>query len=364
MPDGRPRVNWVKRLRDRAIRVAENTNDEQFASAKTPEYNIEMKKRALTEILPDLFDVAQKYEDHFAQYGSDEEAISVSVTHTWHEASKAPKHLSKMCAGEREKPEEQPPLKRKALPALEPAKDEACSDTEVDTDIEESQTSSHSVRSATTGTRSPSAPMFTPAAPYYRAPRPPTEEPDVKVTHLTEPDAKPAVQVSPQMPARPSPRPAAAAQVSPPLPAMPSPMDFQVAQVAPTLPLRQTDNSPYRFPVNFAQVPQTTFQSTMNTAWTMPQMGISASQPSAPTPVPHLYASPVFNNETIRPMRPAETSMFTQSPFDFKMVQVDDSASAYTTSFGSTMSFDEDDHESTASAYPAISNSYMHGLHF
>ncbi|CAA9958044.1 DUF2841 domain containing protein [Pyrenophora teres f. maculata] len=55
---------WVAKLRHAAQYAVETTPSEQFSSSKGSGFSEMMQKRALTEILPSLFDIAQKYEDH------------------------------------------------------------------------------------------------------------------------------------------------------------------------------------------------------------------------------------------------------------------------------------------------------------
>ncbi|KAH7348123.1 hypothetical protein BKA66DRAFT_516742 [Pyrenochaeta sp. MPI-SDFR-AT-0127] len=80
--------SWVAKLRQAAQYAVETTPPEYFSSSKSPTFNVEMRERALELILPTLFDVAQSYEDHLAQYNLYEDTDTVDPGtgryHTWH----------------------------------------------------------------------------------------------------------------------------------------------------------------------------------------------------------------------------------------------------------------------------------------
>ncbi|EUC42872.1 hypothetical protein COCMIDRAFT_102350, partial [Bipolaris oryzae ATCC 44560] len=58
--------SWVAKLRQAAQYAVETTPPEQFSSSKGSNFSEKMQSRALAEILPNLFETAQLYEDHFA----------------------------------------------------------------------------------------------------------------------------------------------------------------------------------------------------------------------------------------------------------------------------------------------------------
>ncbi|EMD92013.1 hypothetical protein COCC4DRAFT_174510 [Bipolaris maydis ATCC 48331] len=58
--------SWVAKLRQAAQYAVETTPPEQFSSSKGSNFSEKMQNRALAEILPNLFETAQLYEDHFA----------------------------------------------------------------------------------------------------------------------------------------------------------------------------------------------------------------------------------------------------------------------------------------------------------
>lgn len=80
--------SWVAKLRQTAQYAVESTAPEYFSSSKSAAFNVEMRERALAQILPTLFDVAQSYEDHLAQYNLYEGAGTTDPGngkhHTWH----------------------------------------------------------------------------------------------------------------------------------------------------------------------------------------------------------------------------------------------------------------------------------------
>jgi hypothetical protein len=81
------RGSWVKRLRQVAVYGVETTAPDNFSSSKGSEHSEQMRQRALTAILPSLFEVAQSYEDHIAQYdlyeGSGNVDPGKGKQHTW-----------------------------------------------------------------------------------------------------------------------------------------------------------------------------------------------------------------------------------------------------------------------------------------
>lgn len=81
------RGSWVSRLRQIAVYAVETTAPDNFSSSKGSEHSEQMRQRALTAILPSLFEVAMSYEDHIVQYGLFEGSGKVDLgtgrQHTW-----------------------------------------------------------------------------------------------------------------------------------------------------------------------------------------------------------------------------------------------------------------------------------------
>lgn len=78
---------WISKLRDVAKFTVSTTSADHFSSAKGAAHSEEMKKRALEQILPSIFEVAQAYEDHIMQYnlieGSGNKDPGRGRHHTW-----------------------------------------------------------------------------------------------------------------------------------------------------------------------------------------------------------------------------------------------------------------------------------------
>ncbi|KAJ8107123.1 hypothetical protein OPT61_g9083 [Boeremia exigua] len=78
---------WVAKLRDVANFTVQTTSADNFSSSKGTDHSEEMKKRAIEQVLPSIFDVAQAYEDHIVQYNLFEGSGSVDPGrgkhHTW-----------------------------------------------------------------------------------------------------------------------------------------------------------------------------------------------------------------------------------------------------------------------------------------
>ncbi|KAH6622096.1 hypothetical protein C7974DRAFT_215983 [Boeremia exigua] len=78
---------WVTKLRDIAKFTIQTTSADHFSSSKGSVHSEEMKKRAVEEVLPSIFEVAQAYEDHVIQYGLFEGSGNVDpgrgMHHTW-----------------------------------------------------------------------------------------------------------------------------------------------------------------------------------------------------------------------------------------------------------------------------------------
>ncbi|KAF2623938.1 hypothetical protein BU25DRAFT_461448 [Macroventuria anomochaeta] len=79
--------SWITKLRDVAKFTVQTTSADHFSSSKGAAHSEEMKKRALEQILPSIFDVAQAYEDHIMQYslfeGSGNADPGRGKHHTW-----------------------------------------------------------------------------------------------------------------------------------------------------------------------------------------------------------------------------------------------------------------------------------------
>ncbi|KAF1966469.1 hypothetical protein BU23DRAFT_560168 [Bimuria novae-zelandiae CBS 107.79] len=58
---------WIHKLLKDATYIVTSKDTEHFSSSKGSKYNETMKKRALEEIIPSLFDIAQSHEDYFYQ---------------------------------------------------------------------------------------------------------------------------------------------------------------------------------------------------------------------------------------------------------------------------------------------------------
>lgn len=78
---------WISKLRDVAKFTVQTTSADHFSSSKGAAHSEEMKKRALEQILPSIFEVAQAYEDHIMQYnlieGSGSKDPGRGRHHTW-----------------------------------------------------------------------------------------------------------------------------------------------------------------------------------------------------------------------------------------------------------------------------------------
>ncbi|KAF3035970.1 hypothetical protein E8E12_007568 [Didymella heteroderae] len=78
---------WISKLRDVAKFTVQTTSADHFSSSKGAAHSEEMKKRALEQILPSIFEVAQAYEDHIMQYnlieGSGNKDPGRGRHHTW-----------------------------------------------------------------------------------------------------------------------------------------------------------------------------------------------------------------------------------------------------------------------------------------
>ena len=126
--------SWVIKLRQAAQCAVEMTTSEMFSSSKRTEFSEKMKERALNFILPSLFDIAQSYEDHLAQYDLYEGSGSTDPGEgrhvTWQPASRPPRQV----------PQRKRARATKAPPAMKVDynEDASADETEVDETISNS----------------------------------------------------------------------------------------------------------------------------------------------------------------------------------------------------------------------------------
>jgi hypothetical protein len=78
---------WLSRLCQIAVYAVETTAPNDFSSSKGSEHSEQMKQRALTDILPSLFEIATSYENHVVKFGLFEGSRKVDPgtgkQHTW-----------------------------------------------------------------------------------------------------------------------------------------------------------------------------------------------------------------------------------------------------------------------------------------
>jgi len=89
---------WTDKLRSVAQFAIDNTPEEHFSSSKNIVFSMLMKERAVTSILPSLFDFSQTYEDYVHQrclwnYADDKD-IPLGKTMTWQYIRRPPKQIS------------------------------------------------------------------------------------------------------------------------------------------------------------------------------------------------------------------------------------------------------------------------------
>ena len=65
---GKRKKPWISQLRTQAVYIVDSIPAETFSSSREDIFNDSMKDRALKEILPNLFDVAEAHEDYVTQY--------------------------------------------------------------------------------------------------------------------------------------------------------------------------------------------------------------------------------------------------------------------------------------------------------
>lgn len=65
---GKRKKPWITQLRSQAVYIVDSIPAETFSSSREDVFNDSMKERALIEILPSLFDVAEAHEDYVTQH--------------------------------------------------------------------------------------------------------------------------------------------------------------------------------------------------------------------------------------------------------------------------------------------------------
>lgn len=87
--------SWVAKLQQTAQYAIETTPPEQFSSSKGSGFSERMRDRALNEIMPSLFSIAQIYEDHLARNNLYEGTGNVDTGEgtmcTWQPVSRPPR---------------------------------------------------------------------------------------------------------------------------------------------------------------------------------------------------------------------------------------------------------------------------------
>lgn len=87
--------SWVAKLQQAAQYAIETTPPEQFSSSKGSGFSERMRDRALNEIMPSLFSIAQIYEDHLARNNLYEGSGNVDTREgtmcTWQPVSRPPR---------------------------------------------------------------------------------------------------------------------------------------------------------------------------------------------------------------------------------------------------------------------------------
>jgi hypothetical protein len=96
--EAKRRGSWVAKLRQAAQYAIETTAPDQFSSAKGAGFGERMKERALYDILPNLFETAALYEDHFAQYklyeGTGRMDPGCGKDVTWYRITRPPREVA------------------------------------------------------------------------------------------------------------------------------------------------------------------------------------------------------------------------------------------------------------------------------
>jgi hypothetical protein len=90
-----PNRRWVHELKRTAEYAVETTPPDQFSSSKGSAFSERMQDRALKEILPNLFDVAQTHEDHLWRYnfyeGTNIQDLQIGTHVTWQPLTRPPR---------------------------------------------------------------------------------------------------------------------------------------------------------------------------------------------------------------------------------------------------------------------------------
>ncbi|KAL1793709.1 hypothetical protein ACET3X_008691 [Alternaria dauci] len=89
-------MDWASKLRTAAHYAVEATPPDQFSSSKGSAFSERMQARALDEIIPNLFDVAQLYQEHLARYslyeGTNNRDPGIGKHVTWQPLTRPPRH--------------------------------------------------------------------------------------------------------------------------------------------------------------------------------------------------------------------------------------------------------------------------------
>ncbi|RII10858.1 hypothetical protein CUC08_Gglean006858 [Alternaria sp. MG1] len=92
---GKRNMDWVTRLRNAAHYAVETTPPDQFSSSKGSAFSERMQGRALGEIIPNLFDIALSYQEHFARYtlyeGTNNRDPGIGTHVTWRPLTRPPR---------------------------------------------------------------------------------------------------------------------------------------------------------------------------------------------------------------------------------------------------------------------------------
>ena len=92
---GKRNMDWVTRLRNAAHYAVETTPPDQFSSSKGSAFSERMQGRALGEIIPNLFDIALSYQEHFARYtlyeGTNNRDPGIGTHVTWQPLTRPPR---------------------------------------------------------------------------------------------------------------------------------------------------------------------------------------------------------------------------------------------------------------------------------
>lgn len=88
---------WIAKLRSMTQFTIDTTPEDQFSSSKNVVFSRLMKERAVDQILPNLFEFAQSYEDYVFQHSLWEYAdanMPLGPTKTWHFIPRPPKQIT------------------------------------------------------------------------------------------------------------------------------------------------------------------------------------------------------------------------------------------------------------------------------